>query len=133
MPPKKKAVEPRVEEESELVDETSRESADLDLAGRSPASSASSVTTASSFSTRSSGSLSAEQLERILEANAKTMMAMMDRMGAITDHSSPSSGEGSRAMQTRVDIPKWVEGETPSDFFSKYEQALSHNGVEKSK
>ena len=77
--------------------------------------------------------LSTEQLQQVLEANTKSMMALMDRRGPAPDHRPASSGESSHALQTRVDIPKWVEGESPSDFFGKYEQALAHNGVDKSK
>ena len=125
MPPKKKGAEPRIEEDVELVVEVERESSALDFAGHSPTSSASSA--------RSCGSLSSAQLERILDANTKSMMALMERRYVSSDHFPEGTGIGSRVLQTRVDIPKWVEGESPSDFFGKYEQALSHNGVDRSK
>ena len=126
MPPKKKAVEKGDEVEPE------RETSERELI-TSPLSSAASNSTASSVSTRSSGTVSSEQLERILEANMTSMMALLDRRAAASDHTSSSGGEGGRPLLTRVDIPKWVEGENPSDYFAKYEQALSHKGVERSK
>ena len=126
MPPKRKAAEKGDELEPE------RETSERDSVITSPISSASSYSTASSGSSMSCGTVSAEQLERILDANTKSMMALLDRRAVSPAHSSVST-ESSRPLLTRVDIPKWVEGESPSDFFSKYEQALSHNGVEKSK
>ena len=125
MPPKRRGAEPRIEEDSELTVEVEGESSAADFVSHSPASSHSSA--------RSCGSLSSAQLERILDANTKSMMALMDRRCASPDHLPVGTGIGSRVLQTRVDIPKWVEGESPSDFFGKYEQALSHNGVDRSK
>ena len=37
----------------------------------------------------------------------------------------------SAPRKSRVDVPKWTESETPSDFLSKYEIAQVHNGVDK--
>ena len=132
MPPKKKAVESRAEpslgEAMELVVATEGDAADLESHSRSPDPSTFSMD--SSASTRSSGSLSAEQLEKILEANTRSMMALI----AASRGSGPVAPvESPRPAVARVDIPKWVEGESPSDFFGKYEQALSHNGVDRSK
>ena len=128
MPPKKRMVEPRAEIEVETVAERGerddRVGDDIEFEGHSPP--------ASSYSSRSCGSLSAEQLERILAANTKSMMALLERRAVSPSHSSTDM-EGGRPLLTRVDIPKWTEGESPSDFFGKYEQALSHNGVERSK
>ena len=67
MPPKRKAAE-KGEEHLE------RENFDSELEITSPPSSGSSMSTASSLSTRSCGSLSAEQLEQILANNQKAML-----------------------------------------------------------
>ena len=124
MPPKKK-VEYRGEEESE------RDSVETDISVSS---------SGSSMSACSGGSLSSAQLQQILESNQKAMLeashmsmtALLATLGSIPGSSSTPSGAG-RTQLTRIDIPKWVDGESPSDYFGKFEQALTHNGVEKSK
>ena len=112
MPPKKRVVDTRGE------DEVERESAETELAPSSPASSGSFA------SSRSCASVTTEQLERILEANHKSMTALLASMS----HSSSSAGS-SRASQ--IKIPKWTDEEIPNEYFTKFEKALKHNGVEK--
>ena len=118
MPPKKvKATEPRSE------DEVEREVADHYVDVASPASSA------SALSSTSCGSLTPEQLGQILEANQK---AMHQSMTALLATLSPtvSAGSGTPRM-THIKIPKFSDDDIPSEYFIKFEKALTHNGIEK--
>ena len=130
MPPKKKLVEHREE------DELDREREITEPIESSPGSSASSVSTrASSLSTRSYGSLTSDQLEQILATNQKAMLeASHQSMTALLATLSPlSSGAGSVAARVpQIKVPKWTDEETPFEYFGKFEKALKHNGVDKS-
>ena len=114
----------------------------------SPISSASSYSSASgsasSAGSASSGAtLSSEQLELILSANSraladsmaannKTMQASMTSLIASLTPAvpvAPSPSTVASSPKVKIDIPKWKEGDSPSEFLSKYEQALTHNGV----
>ena len=77
--------------------------------------------------------MSAEQLQLVLEANNRSMIALMEKSSSTAAHVPVVSSEHSHLKTSRVDIPKWVDGESPSEFFSKYEQALTHNGVDRGK
>ena len=112
MPPKKRVAEIRGE------DEVEREGAETELTPGSPASSASYA------SSRSCPSVTTEQLEKILEANHKSMTALL----ASLSHSS--SAGSSRASS--IKIPKWSDDEIPFEYFVKFEKAVTHNGIEKS-
>ena len=85
----------------------------------SPISSASSYSTVSG-SSRSSGTVSSEQLEQILAANNRALVAALS-----------SSGSAGSSHRSQVKIPKWTDEETPYEFFNKLETALTHNGVDK--
>ena len=111
MPPKKRVTEIRGEEEVE------REGAETELSPASPASSA------SYESSRSGTSVSTEQLEKILEANHKSMTALLASM------SHSSSAGTSRASHNK--IPKWSDEEIPFEYFLKFEKAVKHNKIEK--
>ena len=122
MPPKKRMVEPRGEDELE------RETSEPVAAVSSPASSASSV------SAGSCESLISEQLEQILVSNQKAMLeANHQSMTALLASLSASSAAGSgTARVPQIKIPKWTDEETPFEYFGKFEKALTHNGVPKS-
>ena len=118
MPPKKRLVEPRGDEEVE------KETTEYEFNISSPASSA---------SARSGGSLTSEQLEKILESNHKAMLeanykSMTALLATLTPPSSETPGT---ARGAQIKIPKWTDDETPFEYFGKFEKALKHNGVEK--
>ena len=117
MPPKKKVAE----RGDEL--ETERDTPEI----TSPISSASSYSTASSASTVSAGTVSSEQLELILAANSKSMEASMT---AIVAALTPPVHTVS-APKAQIKVPRWTDEETPSEYFNKFEKALTHNGVGK--
>ena len=80
-------------------------------------------------SSTSCGSLTPEQLGQILEANQK---AMHQSMTALLATLSPtvSAGSGTPRM-THIKIPKFSDDDIPSEYFIKFEKALTHNGIEK--
>ena len=112
-----------------------RESVEKELI-TSPLSSAGSYSTASS---RSTISLSSEQLEAILAANSKSNLdssakmmesnqkAMMELIASLSP--VPSSARSSRPVQVKP--PRWSDEDTPYDYFAKYEKAMTHNGLDK--
>ena len=111
MPPKKRVVETRGEEEVE------REGVETELIPGSPASSASYA------SSSSCPSVTTVQLEKILEANHRSMTALLASM------STSSSAGSSRA--SHIKIPKWSDEEIPFEYFVKFEKAVKHNKIEK--
>ena len=131
MPPKKKQEEWRVESE---------ESFDLESAVRSPEPAATSVD-------GSSGMVTADHLQRILEANHRTMMEANERALAMSQENQREAMSAFIAAlptvtprfpapppvskPTPIKVPKWSEEENPFEFFSKYEKAQRHNGVAK--
>ena len=140
MPPKTRAADRGEDVEVE------RETVEKELT-TSPLSSVGSYSTASS---RSTISLSSEQLESILAANSKNLQAssakilesnlassakmlesnqkaMVDLIASL----SPASSSSRSARPVQVKPPKWSDEDTPYDYFAKYEKAMSHNGVEK--
>ena len=78
----------------------------------------STTTSASSIATLT---LSAEQLQLMLDSNTKNMMSFVE--------SKLASSSGASSSKIKIEIPKWKEGDSPSEFLGKYEQALIHNGV----
>ena len=122
MPLKKKHAETRGEDDlaSELERETEF-SASSPLSVASTASSPSPVTT--------------EHLERVIEANQNSIAALIAALPTALSFrpAEPSAASVPVPKLARVDVPKWTEGENPSEYFSKYEQALTHNGVPKDK
>ena len=74
----------------------------------------------------SAGTVTSEQLERILEANHKSMAALISSLST----SSVASAGTPRLAQ--IKIPKWTDDETPFEYFTKFEKALTHNGIDKS-
>ena len=106
MPPKKKHAEIRGEED--LVSELERET---ECSVSSPLSVAS---TASSPSP-----LTAEHLERVIEANQNSMAALIAALPSTLAFRpvEPSAASVAVPKLARVDVPKWTEGENPSEFF----------------
>ena len=71
-------------------------------------------------------SMSSEQLEKILEANHRTMAALIASL-----HTPPPASAVTPRM-TQIKPPKWTEDETQFEYFLKYEKAMKHNGIDKS-
>ena len=132
MPPKKKGADVREEVREGEVERVEEESSEV-YSGRSPSHSTS---TASSYS--SGGSVTSEQLERILESNqresAKILESNQKSMAALIASLSPASASGGSrpARSVQIKPPKWTDDETPYEYFGKYEKAMLHTGVEKS-
>ena len=132
MPPKKKAADKGEDLEVE------RDIAEKDMI-TSPISSAGSYSTASSMSSRSTLSLSAEQLEAILASNNRNLQASSAKMMEISQKAiadlvaslSPASVSSRPARSVQVKPPKWSDEDTPFEYFGKYEKAMLHNGVER--
>ena len=114
MPPKRKAAE-KGEEHLE------RETFDSELEMSSP-----SASSASSLSTVSTGSLTADQLQLILEANQKAMLeASHSSMAALLATISPASASTTSTPRVpQVKVPKWSDEEIPFEYFNKLEKAL---------
>ena len=73
----------------------------------------------------SAGTVTAEQLEKILEANHRSMAALIS---TLTSSSVVSAGTPRIAP---IKIPKWTDDEIPYQFFTKLEKAWTHNGTDK--
>ena len=103
----------------------------------SPLSSASSYSSTSSYSAASSGdssssgtSISSAQLEMILAANQSTIASIISSLvPSGTVASAPPPPVTPRA---HVKVPLWTEDESPSNYFSKLEKALTLNNVPRS-
>ena len=109
MPPKKKGTDPRTESEldgHELEGEYS----------------ASSPLPFASSSAGASLMMTSEQLQAILEANTRSMMTLLGSRPTPVPAAVPPK-------IIRVEVPKWKDGDIPSQFLSKYEKAQHHNGV----
>ena len=122
MPPKKRRVEAR-------EDDVEREPIESDFSVSSPASVASTV------SAMSGAPVTAEYLERVIEANQRSMAALIAALPTALASVPVAPPDSSVLVPkfARVDVPKWTDGENPSEYFNKYEQALTHNGVLKEK
>ena len=123
------------EEDFELeIDPTAREDTLSPL--YSTSSSAGSVASGSSVP-----SVSSEQLQMILAANSKSMEAsilsiistMTPSAGSVAPTPSIASAPPpAAAPRAQVKVPLWSEDESPTNFFSKVEKALTLNGVPRS-
>ena len=78
--------------------------------------------------------MSAEQLQQILATNHKAMLeASHQSMTALLATLSTTGVSGSSAPRVpQVKVPKWSDDEIPFEYFSKFEKALKHNGVDSS-
>ena len=109
----------------------------------------------SSISSRATSiSLSSAQLESILVATSKANLdssarLMESNQKAMEDSSAKLMQSNQKAMvdliasltpgfsgtrpprPVQVKPPKWSDDDTPYDYFSKYEKAMAHNGVDK--
>ena len=122
MPPKlRKPVDLRSEE---VVGEDT----ELEFSVSSPISAASTTSVAASVT------VPLEYLQRILEANSKVLEDNQRSMSAMFASLATPSVTSEPAPKTPpIVVPKWSDGETPFEYFSKYEQALTHNGVDRGK
>ena len=85
------------------------------------------VSVASTASVAPGMLMSAEQLQLVLEANNRSMVALLGRLPPpVVAEPSPSVVP---PKIVRIDVPKWKDEDTPFDFFSKFEKAQKHNGV----
>ena len=118
MPPKKKAAERSEEMEAGRETET-------DFSISSPASTASSG---------SCMSLTADQLQQILATNQKAMLeaSHQSMVALLATLSPPSASVPATPRIIPVKVPKWTDEEIPFEYFNKLEKALKHNGVENS-
>ena len=121
MPPKSKR---NVEGKSEEAGEDD---------GGSASSVSSPLSVASSASSLSSAPVTTEHLERIIEANRRSMEALLAALpSALAAVPTPPVHAASSPKISHIPVPKWTDSEIPNEFFNKYEQAQKHNGVEKS-
>ena len=83
---------------------------------------------------------SSETLERILAANAQTFLAASkDSMSALlaalpspsAAHVATISDSVTSTTRAHIKTPKWTDEETPFEYFTKYEKAMTHNRVPK--
>ena len=131
MPPKNKQVDARGEEELATDGDTVYGAGGLG----SPASSSSSG---------SSITVSADHLHQILQANQRSMaeanqslveanQIAMAALLASTPHLAASTPVhvSTPPKKVTIPVPKWGEEDTPSEFFLTYEQAQLHNGVDR--
>ena len=79
----------------------------------------------SSDSVASSITVTSDRLERILEANHRSMAALIAALPTPPAPSLPSS------RPAQIKTPKWSDEETPFEYFTKYEKAMRHNGIDK--
>ena len=80
---------------------------------------------ASSAGSSSAGTVSSEYLEMILEANHRSMAALIAALPSAIAPSVPST------RPAQIKVPKWTAEETPFEYFTKYEKAMTHNGVDR--
>ena len=129
--------------EEDLDTESEPVARDVITSPLSSASSYSSVSgSASSVDTGSSGSsVSSVQLEMILAANnramADSMAANQRTIASLISTLSPTGSVASApppaaAPRAQVKVPLWTEDESPTNYFSKLEKALTLNGVPRS-
>ena len=73
----------------------------------------------------SGGTVTSEHLEIILEANHRSMVAL------IASLPTPPVASASTPRLTQIKTPKWSDEETPFEYFTKYEKAMRHNGIDR--
>ena len=83
-----------------------------------------SETTVGVSSVASSGTVSSDQLERILQANHSSIVALI----ASLPFASPRSGTPDY-RSPHIKPPRWSDDEIPSEYFKKFEKAMEHNGT----
>ena len=89
-----------------------------------------SILAANSKSMADSMTASSKSMAESLAANSKSMEASMMSLLATLTPSLPAVSSSS-STRSQVKIPKWTDDEIPYEFFTKFEKALSHNGVDK--
>ena len=69
----------------------------------------------------------ASMLEQQAKSNADLLERLLAKFPTSFDTASPSDTDPS-TPRTKIKVPKWCDDETPHDYFTKYEQAMRHNG-----
>ena len=88
------------------------------------------MSVASTASAVSGAPVTTEHLERIIEANQRSMAALIAALpSALAAVPTPSVPSVPAPKISKVPVPKWTDEEKPFEFFSKYEMAQKHNGV----
>ena len=114
MPPKKKHVDARGEEEFAT-------DGDSVLAAGQPES-------PGSWS-GSSTTVTTDHLQMILESNQRAMASLISSMSHLP--SATPVHVTAPPKKVTIPVPKWDDEDTPSEFFTTYEQAQTHNTVDK--
>ena len=117
MPPKKKVADARTEEESVPEGESVATGGLPESPGAWSAGSSTTVTT--------------EQLQLILESNQRTMASLISSMGSLPSASPAPVHVTAPQKKVTIPVPKWDDADNPSEYFTTYEQAQSHNAVDK--
>ena len=79
------------------------------------------------FSTASIASnvtITSDHLERILEANQRSMAALIAGLSTASSSSSPS------VHSAQIKPPRWFDDDTPHEYFRKFEKAMRHNKID---
>jgi len=86
-----------------------------------------------------SSAVFAELLDRQARSNADLLERVLakftpslDSMAASVSISSESSSIAPVISTTKIKVPKYSDDDSPNDYFTKYEQAMSHNGEPRS-
>ena len=88
------------------------------------------MSVASTASAVSGAPVTTEHLERIIEANQRSMAALIAALpSALAAVPTPSVPSVPAPKISKVPVPKWTDKEKPFEFFSKYEMAQKQNGV----
>ena len=66
-------------------------------------------------------------LEQQAKSNADLLERLLAKFPTSLDTASPSDTDPS-TPRSKIKVPKWCDDETPHDYFTKYEQAMRHNG-----
>ena len=116
MPPKKKAAEVRTEEETA----TDGDSLAIGLSPESPGSWSGSSTT-----------VTTEHLQLILEQNQRAMASLISSINLAAPTAPTPVHVTAPPKKVSIPVPKWDDADNPSEYFTTYEQAQAHNGVER--
>ena len=117
MPPKKKQTDARVEEELG----TDGDSVAAVGQPESPGSWSGSSTT-----------VTTEHLQLILEQNQRAMASLITSINLSASATPAPVHVTAPPKKVSIPVPKWDDADNPSEYFTTYEQAQAHNGVEKS-
>ena len=117
MPPKKKHADARGEDEFGTDGDSVATVGQLESPG--------------SWSAGSSTTVTTEQLQLILESNQRTMASLISSMGSLPSASPAPVHVTAPPKKVTIPVPRWDDSDNPSEFFTTYEQAQTHNAVDK--